>query len=338
MKKFLLFLSLCFAVVSAQAKVYTVDNTITANDAAKFLYSTLQEAHNNAAAGDTIYILGSTKDYTGATFTKKIILFGPGYLLDQNSQTQGTSITAKVGEINLNSGSAGSQIYGIEFKVFSSGVDIAVNDIIVCSCLFTSDSEIYLRTGIKNVSITKNIFLGANKYPLNYFSTPPAANILFTNNIVFGPFAVQAGSSGSIINNTFLNNTFTINSGATFEIHNNILLGTDKTKIKLPTLNEHVTYNISTTDVFGSANGNQALVAETDIFVGTGSTDGKYQIKANGPADSKGINGTDIGAFGGNSPYILSGLAPLPAIYELTTTGTGNATTGLTITVKAKGN
>jgi hypothetical protein len=49
------------------------------------------------------------------------------------------------------------------------------------------------------------------------------------------------------------------------------------------------------------------------------STDGQWQLKANSPALGAGENGVDCGMFGGSTPYILSGMPNIPAIYYLNT-------------------
>jgi hypothetical protein len=50
---------------------------------------------------------------------------------------------------------------------------------------------------------------------------------------------------------------------------------------------------------------------------GGNSTDGQWQLKVGSPAIGAGEGGTDIGMFGGEYPYVLSGLPPIPAIYGL---------------------
>jgi len=70
------------------------------------------------------------------------------------------------------------------------------------------------------------------------------------------------------------------------------------------------------------------------VFVGEGSTDGQWQILEGGPADGTGTFGTDIGMFGGNTPYILSGIPKLPTIYEFTSPS--NVSDVLPIQVKIK--
>jgi hypothetical protein len=121
------------------------------------------------------------------------------------------------------------------------------------------------------------------------------------------PFALLAGSTvPNIVNNTFIRNSFNV-QGSTVTLTNNILLGTDKTKILLPANTAQITYNVSESDIFGTSNGNKAFASSADLFVASGTTDGIYQIKATGPAYNSGLNGHSMGAFGGVDPYRLVG-------------------------------
>lgn len=95
--------------------------------------------------------------------------------------------------------------------------------------------------------------------------------------------------------------------------------------------------NISNSTQFGSSNGNQQNVNMNNVFVGiTGnSIDGQWQLKTGSPAIGAGFNGVDCGMFGGDFPYILSGLPPIPAIYYHIQT-IDNINHILNVTIKAK--
>lgn len=64
---------------------------------------------------------------------------------------------------------------------------------------------------------------------------------------------------------------------------------------------------------------NQWLINQSTIFVGStnNSTDGQWQLLANSPAKSAGSDGSDCGMFGGATPYQLSGLPPIPVVYDI---------------------
>jgi hypothetical protein len=90
-------------------------------------------------------------------------------------------------------------------------------------------------------------------------------------------------------------------------------------------------------------NGNQLNVDMSSVFVCwsdcTGySTDGKYVLSATSPAKAAGLYGEDCGAFGGDTPYILSGMPPIPSIYYLNVPGVAAQNNTLKTTTKAKSN
>lgn len=68
------------------------------------------------------------------------------------------------------------------------------------------------------------------------------------------------------------------------------------------------------------------------------SDDSKFQLSATSPAKGIGTGGTDAGAFGGSSSYVLSGLPPYPIITNFANSGTGNSTTPLQVSVTVRGN
>ena len=51
----------------------------------------------------------------------------------------------------------------------------------------------------------------------------------------------------------------------------------------------------------------------TTVFKYTGSTDGRYKLKAGSPAIGYGVGGVDCGIYGGPEPYVLSGMPTVPA-------------------------
>ena len=102
--KVLAVLAFVFVTLSAQAKIWRVNNNvgITAD------FTTLQNAHNAAASGDTIYVEGSNTSYGALNCSKQLTIIGPGYFLDLVPNTQAIPLTAKVGAVSLNSGSTGT--------------------------------------------------------------------------------------------------------------------------------------------------------------------------------------------------------------------------------------
>lgn len=89
------------------------------------------------------------------------------------------------------------------------------------------------------------------------------------------------------------------------------------------------------------ANGNQYNVDMATVFADFDgsleySTDAKWQLKAGSPAIGAGTGGEDCGAFGGVTPYVLSGIPALPHIYDATIPSTASSQEGLPVTIKVK--
>ena len=87
--------------------------------------------------------------------------------------------------------------------------------------------------------------------------------------------------------------------------------------------------------------GNQGNINMADVFLGYPaqgeySTDGRWQLKNDGPAVGAGEGETDCGMFGGTLSYVLSGLPPVPRIYEAVVPTAGSTASGLPVIIKAK--
>lgn len=324
MKNALYFLTLTLlfsvSIGSASAAVFRVNNSLTENIPGG-LFTALQRAHDHFSVknGDTLMVEGSTKSYDGFTCTKRLVIIGPGYFLGENSGVNGMVTSALINDyINFKDGSQGSYVVGVETgytlyirtasiylircKILNLGFAGAANSKVVSSFINTVDGT-YSYLNDANIAITNSI-IERDYSKLSYLT--------YENNILVGNYewAISAGT-----------------------FRNNILLSRDaKVEIKSPTIQNNLAPNAQ----FGTTNGNTAY-EPANVFVGTGSSDGKYRIKANSPYIAAGYNGTQPGIFGGSEPYTLSGVPPIPIIYELNVPGTGSAASGLNINVKIRG-
>ncbi|MCD4730559.1 MAG: hypothetical protein K8R74_08155, partial [Bacteroidales bacterium] len=89
----------------------------------------LQDVINNVTSGDTIHVEPSPFSYGGATISKKIVLLGAGYWLNENDSTQANKENSIIENLVLNPGSEGSVVCGLflyhEFP--SSWIQIEIN-------------------------------------------------------------------------------------------------------------------------------------------------------------------------------------------------------------------
>ncbi|MBN2697568.1 MAG: hypothetical protein JXR52_01975 [Bacteroidales bacterium] len=326
MKKFF-FLSMLFTLLSAM--IYG-QHLIRVNNepAADADYTTIQAANDNASPGDTIYIEGSPSHYEGATIDKKLTLIGPGYFLADNDSTQANAFEARMeGVLDFAAGSMGSQVMGM----ILNHVYIRDNEIVISRCnlhiVYTYDdsnniliTQNYIDNNIQTIlgKLTNSI-ISNNIIKSQIYTNSSSYPLQITNNIVMGSGNNAPVSSyySTISNNIFTSSVDLVKNTGNSIINNLYACdGTDANGNK---------YNIAMTSVFVDYNGNLGY-----------SQDEKFKLRNESPAIGAGVSGVDCGAFGGVSPYVLSGLPPLPHIYEATIPGTAYSDEGLSCTIKIK--
>jgi hypothetical protein len=323
-----------FAPVNLSAKIWTVDNN-PGNSAANFTSIATAVANASVLDGDTIYVAGSSLDYgTSFTVTKKLYIFGPGYFLAENLDLQANTAPASIsGSVTFDNGSEGSIIQGMTFEnyvyFYTSNITFRRNRTYyffsfsgsISNIIFvqnyctnaTSSSVMSIGSSNTNILVSNNFFENTSSGAL--INTPNPSNAIITNNVFSSAgtaLTLGTGTSGAFDNNIVRNGAFTNNS------------------LIVPR------NNIGNSTQFGTANGNKELIDMATVFLNTGSSDAKWQILAAGPADDAGLSGEDCGMYGGNSPYVISGLPPIPSIYFFSSPTTGSAAQGLPVTIKAK--
>jgi hypothetical protein len=331
-KAILLMMLLCILLtVPLLATTFRVNNKVSDNAAAK-IYSTLEKAQIAASNGDTIMLEGSQDNYSG-TFqcTKRLIIKGPGYFLDENPGISANKLSAHISDMYFMDGSKGSVIIGVSLGnvfIYTGG-----NDITFRRCRLEYFAYI---DNCENITFSESYFVSGSQSIRSNAAWLIITNLVMMNCIVNGTIYINTGT-GVFLNNVFNNNQITIPTG--FDMKNNILFTTEKANVQLPALPDiDICNNISISDHFGTANNNKANVAESSLFLGasTASTDGTWQLKTGSPAIGAGVGGIDCGAFGGPGPYILSGAPTGPVIYQLDVSSHSNAADKLPVTIKVK--
>ncbi len=310
---------LCISVAamfsfSASAKIWRVNNGGIPAD-----YTSLQDALTAIPIGDTIYLEGSPNSYAlPASITKKVTIIGPGYFLTQNPNTLENKTAAIVkGDVYLLAN--GIVWEGLAHSEGSLG--IGADNIIIRKCYLESvsgddgNSNTYKK--INNATIAQCYINGA----LDSYFTDTLFNAIITNNIFTATglgYIVSRLYNTTIENNTFYSTStvYGINNCNGCAIKNNIVTA----------LNNNVNCNIT----------NNYTTAGVTDFIGsaTGTSDGKYQLSSTSAAKTAGTNGSECGAFGGTTPYVLSGLPAIPHIYEIEAPNAASAASGLKVTLK----
>lgn len=320
MKKLITVCIFSLVYLSVQANIYRVNN----NPGTAAQYTVAQAAHDACNAGDTLYIEGSTISYGTLNISKKINLIGPGYFLPQNPQTQVNPSSAPFTNINCNVGSLGSYITGLDVGY----IQIYDNNIVLKRNYFHSASvtipAVSIQSNKSGILITQNYITTSWSYSGQYAIGISAgcSNITVTNNYLGGLYIngtviyMDPAAAALIVNNTIVggaNNSLTLNN-CTF--NNNIVnFSAGSISGANNSQNNNLSVNAMLDTTGGNSHHNQINVPMTSVFIGTGSTDGQYKLKAGSPAIAAGLSGENCGMFGGSDPYVLSGMPTVPSIY-----------------------
>ncbi|WP_439882731.1 hypothetical protein ACSX1A_06080 [Pontibacter sp. MBLB2868] len=337
---------------AAFAKIWRVNN----NNGVTADFTTLQAAHDGATSGDTIHVEGSATEYGGLQSTKKLVILGPGYYLEQNANTQALQASAKVSSMYLYSGSEGTVIMGLDFN--ANAISIFASDITIKRNKFnTLNGEqdwgfgavaLYYEQSNSSIPVS-NIVISQN-YGLTISSSSASTGVLIANNYIgvganYGTenttgdaLNLHTGTVALIQNNIFTQGKFTAYN-STFT--NNIMIFG-----ALEGTGNMIANNIGNSTQFGTTNGNQSNVSMSTVFVGPGtgvSQDGQWKLAVGSPALGAGYGSTstnpiDAGMYSNHTPYVLSGIPPIPAIYFMEAQPVGSSTDPIDVTVKVKSN
>jgi hypothetical protein len=366
MKK-LVFIIYFLPLVSVAQNSYTVCNA----PGIKADYFTLQGAIDSVAAGSVLYLFPSPNSYGSVTLQKKLSIFGTGYMLDQNSEPAASPNTSGVtlNAINFKPGSNNSYIDGLQFNEPSNVITYrfyldSVSNITISHCMASTQdnfsSIIFYSRNSTGCSINQCYFL-LSLNPLHSFAAfyreqGDGSQIQFNNNIIDGRFPGIGMTMNSGLNSQkygnliFSNNLFYINLGGSafsnYTYRDNFFIN----NYPQQAINQSIIFmngtsmnNITNAPNLFPAPGNNIQNANADsIFVystfGYHSWDEKWKVRDTSFAKTYSSNGGEVGAYGGSNSYKLSGLSPLPYIYNLTITRDPAIRGNVKVHIKAKAN
>lgn len=313
----------------------------------------LQNKIDSAASGDVFYVEGGTA-ITNLDITKKVTIFGTGYFLNSGT-TQATPSVSTFLHIRLQPGSDGSFISGLQCKSINIAANNII--IQRCYIDEEGGRIRLGYTGLGGGGdwngTANNCMLLQNYSPrleiINQNTTASIANFVVKGNIFYRyGFHLEGNISGEISNNTFMpgitsleDYTSVENStsgepnywpGKIFPItfRNNIM---PNIRIRRPysgyspQINEYPTTdlhgNVFTQDFTNLPTTNVINADASTLFLGYPNNttnvnpDARAQLASNSPAKGAGVGGTDAGAFGGDMPYVLSGIPIIPNIIDI---------------------
>lgn len=308
---------------AASARILRVNNTGLTGTVPNPIYTTLQAAHDAASTSqvDTLHVEPSGTSYGGLTLTRRVVILGPGYFLgtSENSGLQANPATALADAIFFNggaTGSAGSVISGMTGNGTSTWY-IAANNVTIQRCKMYQIYTGYVFAA-SNMNIRQNYvtYINSNGTPNN--------NMLITNNIITQYISLSSNQNGEFTNNIVLSSASMDN----FNVRNNYFASSFTPNSNIHSHNA-TAQSAASQPAFTAANNSQTSIAQSAVFMLTpaapGQFDAWYLLKAGTNAlRGTGQGGTDIGAFGGNTPYKLGGLPAIPSIYQYNQSVNGN--------------
>jgi len=301
---------------------------------------------------DTLYVESFGDNYGDITLTKPLVLIGAGYFLNENDTTQALKDASVINHIEFDPGSEGSVLIGFYLtycRIDVDGITIKRNRIRNVgsgsnvsairienpgsSATIIAGNYIFVKNTSGSTSANSNGIRCFNSCNLvvknNYFeSIISHSNSARRRSIII--YSTSSLNQAFIYNNVFLGNT--VAYYATF--YNNVMIEGDVVGD-----NNTYEYNIGSGTQYPTGNGNQQNVDMSTVFVDhTSGIDNGLLLAPGSPAIAAGMNGTDCGMFGGNTPYVLSGIPPVPSIFEINYTGVGPASVPIQVNLKAKSN
>lgn len=298
MKRLAVLLFAVAAVVCANAKILRVSNV----NGSTAPYSTVKAALEAAEDGDVIMVDASPDSYGDVEINKSVTIQGPGYWLLENNISQEGCTTATFGTITLSAEGIKISSVNVSWGIRCNGQSNWV--ITRCKMGKVSFNSHEYRGVLHQNYITGDI---DGVYTSNgaYAPYSVAAYLQITNNIIGGKMKWVKNSV--IKYNTAINGKLFLDSGlseSTFEYNIGFsTVGGEKNtyanNIEIP---EGVTYK--NTDI-------DSIIKETDATIST-----------------------THGAFAGEDPYVISGIAPGPYIEDISVPASVEQGKDMKVTVK----
>ena len=298
MKKSTLVLIAGCLAMAAQARTLRVNNI-----SGMAPYASIQAAVDAALDGDTIMVDGSTVRYEGAKLDKRLVLIGPGYLMNENGLS--ASLTEAIIDSNLEIQKEGTVLTGLRIN---DRFSVLAPKAVITRCRISYEA-------IKFSSDANNSIIHQNLFSLSGVAIDFAKsqNHQVTNNL-FKDMSIEKAHNSYIAFNTNYgtSGSWPSVSGASNRVEKNIVHREDWID------NNDNTY----TDNY--------IVSDFGHFSNT-STD--KDVKERTFQLPEGVAET-YGAFAGTDPYVLSGIPAGPVIEALTVPASVEEGSKLNVTIK----
>ncbi len=292
------------------------------------------DAYLAASSGDTIYLPGGNLPYP-ATIAKSLVIIGAGHY---PATTVATNRTVINGSLTINEGANNLHLEGIEITgTLLFNTNHKVDGVVVKRCRINV-------IGYSGNGTTPCVNNTIRECVINaHVDFSNAKSSLFSNNIVGS--TVNQGIEIGVSNNIFLHNSYShlFNNVDNSSISNNIIFqqtyGMDRlqTACELSTFSNNIFTGIPLVDSNTYVN-NHNSVAITGLFVNqTGNAfDYTHDYHLVNPTTYLGLDGKQVGIYGGLFPFKESALPVNPNIVSKIIVPQTNASGELNIQVQVK--
>lgn len=350
--KHVIFTIAFICVYKVNAQIY-VDNNTGANAA----FSDLQTAIHAASPNDVIYVQPSPNIYGSATINinKPLTIVGRSHSLENFVTTTQSFIINEQGSGTTLKGLFIPDITILGKQSTGAGVPpVIVENIAILNCKFQTASIESLPYETSTVGANNLIIQGCI---LNRISNSYASNLTISNNVIqnsSGTFTLP--TSATITNNMFVGQHPNIsklpNATGNIIIQNSIFIRNDPSpnilNMSNAKLENCLTYNYGTGtyDIDSNTQKTNCLENINPIFTNftpdsniTFNLDADYTLQTGSPAIGAGINGEDLGVFGGGFNFSNVGVpAGYPTVNIVSSTASlpQNGSLKVTLTAKAQ--
>lgn len=318
MKKQLTLLAAC--VLAGVAGAYATCWRINPSPFAKAQFKTVAEAMAdiNVVSGDTLLLDPGQHGDINITSRDKMTIIGTGYFLDKNKQWT-ESQSAIIGNAMM---SNGSKIEGCD----CNSIDIAGNNTVTRCKIKTISNNLGHRDNLIECCLVNIVTAGTNDIIRNNIITDylsGRSGVIIENNIIcstpssYEHYLVTGAHNSTIRNNIFINTMAGFDSNQIPNACRIFSSSCENNVIQNNVMSVAERY-IDSSDMFKGYPNNYYVGATVEnTFVNEGSDDAKWQLLSTSAAKGAATHGGDCGAFGGPTPYVLSGIPMfLPHITE----------------------
>ncbi|MCA0362993.1 MAG: hypothetical protein LCH67_03050 [Bacteroidetes bacterium] len=323
------------------ATVRRVNNNVGVELVPNIVYSAFKAAHDDSSPGDTIYIEPSNINYIFTDgISKRLVIIGNGYNIGTNaglvnplpqntfeSKVQGFESAGGGGLLKIKVGAQNSSLIGLSFQ---NSVVIECGDVLIERCQFIPNINLRLNS---NNNLVKSCF--TKQFGSTHGAIIGTGQNNTIENCILGDGV--ADLTGITVSQSVIDGISNITNGNfTNCIVNSSISGVNNTYAHC--------LKIGDTFPTPGINNNIENIVLADVFVvsnplsGNGTQDKDYQLKVGSAAIGTGFGGVDMGAFGGATPYRLSGQPPVPVVTNLFLNATGSTTSGLTGSITIQSN